>query len=81
MRHILVAAFLLIQASACAADPMADEVMIRDYPLGYRVAEVTPNLSGRKCSKDDILTYAKRYHFEHQAAAVRYVDRYKHCQA
>jgi hypothetical protein len=60
---------------------MADEVMIGDRPLPWRVAETTPNLSGRKCSKDDLRTYAGRYYFEHQAAARRYLEKYKHCLA
>jgi hypothetical protein len=57
---------------------MSDEVMIGDQPLPYTVAAVTPNLSGRRCSKDDLPTYAARLPFEHRAARLRYLERYRH---
>jgi hypothetical protein len=66
---------------ACGADPMADEVMIGDQPLAWTIAETTPNRAGRKCSKDDLVTYAARYYFENRAARLRYLGRYRHCLA
>jgi hypothetical protein len=75
----VAAASLLIAYSS--PGPMTDEVMIGDRPLAWKVAETTPNPSGRKCSKDDLRTYAGRYYFENRAARLRYLDRYRHCLA
>jgi hypothetical protein len=75
---IVAACFL----TACSSlDPLSDEVLLGDRPLAWRVAETTPNAAGRRCSKDDLETYAGRYYFENRAARLRYLERYQHCLA
>jgi hypothetical protein len=73
----MVAACFLVACNS--PDRRSDEVLLGDRPLAWRVAETTPNAAGRKCSKDDLETYAARYYFENRAARLRYLERYQHC--